>query len=69
MDDIFDEIMEEAHSNRLVQCKRIRCLFNMKMYVPQTDTLQYCCGRASKIIRLNENGECIYHPDKKKKGD
>ena len=56
--------MDEAKSDKLVQCKRTKCLYNMKMYVPPTDTLQYCCGRKSKIIRLNENGECAYHPDK-----
>lgn len=54
----------EAEYRFLVQCKRLKCLWNKRMYVPITDTMQNCCGRVSDIIRLDENGECSYHPDK-----
>ena len=51
--------MSEAEYRFLVQCKNTNCMFNEKMYVPATDTLQFCCGRATTIQRLDENGKCV----------
>jgi hypothetical protein len=51
--------MNEAEHRFLVQCKDTNCMFNKKMYVPRTDTLQLCCGRLTDMIRLDENGKCI----------
>lgn len=50
--------------NKLVQCKRQKCLFNKRIYVNATDTMQNCCIHKATIIRLDENGKCVYHPDK-----
>ena len=54
----------EAEHDKIVQCKNDKCLYNKKMYVPDTDTLQFCCGRKSKITRLDENGKCVWQPEK-----
>jgi hypothetical protein len=45
--------------NRTVQCKNTNCIFNKKLYVPPTDTLQLCCNKQGRILRLDENGKCI----------
>ncbi len=51
--------MSTAEHRFLVQCKNANCMFNKKLYVPVTDTLQLCCDRAQTIMRLDENGTCI----------